>query len=134
MSTGWRRVLMTTTSAGLVCLGLGTTAAALVSGAEAAASAAAAGGLVVILSFLSLALIDWAERNRPQLAIPLFMIGFALKLAVLALVLPMVRVGEWLDPAWALGTGVAVLLVWQIVEVMSFAKMRLAVGTASAAD
>ncbi|GFZ94461.1 hypothetical protein [Nesterenkonia alkaliphila] len=128
MTTGWRRVLMTTTAAGLICLAASTALAALVSGAAAAASAAAAGGLVVVLSFLSLGLIDWAERHRPQLAIPLFMIGFALKLAVLAMVLPAVRVGDWLDGAWALGAGTAVLLVWQVAEVMSFAKMRLAVS------
>lgn len=124
---GWRRVLIVTTAAGLGTLGLVTAGAAAFQGAAGAVSAAAGGGVVVVLSFLSLALIDWAETHRPQLSIPLFMMGFGLKIAALALVMPFVQPGDWLQPAWALGAGIAVLLVWQVAEVLSFAKMRLAV-------
>lgn len=124
---GWRRVLMTTTTAALLALVLASFIAALVHGAAAAASAAAGGGLVVVLSFLSLALIDWADRHRPRLAIPLFMIGFAVKVAALALVMPFLRPGDWLQPAWALGAGITVLLLWQVVEVWTFTKMRITV-------
>jgi hypothetical protein len=128
MSTaGWREVLTRTTVAGLGTLGLVTGFAALVHGTDAAASAAAGGGLVVVLSFMSLALIDWAERHRPHLSIPLFMMGFGVKIVALALALPLVQPGEWLYPEWALGAGIAVLLVWQIAEVLSFSRMRLAV-------
>ncbi|TLP75340.1 hypothetical protein [Nesterenkonia sphaerica] len=126
-SSGWRAVLVSTTQAGLLTWGLATGAAALIHGGEAAASAAAGGGLVLVLSFLSLALIDWAERHRPHLAIPLFMMGFGIKIVVLALAMPLVQPGQWLHPGWALGSGIAVLLVWQIVEVLSFARMRLAI-------
>ena len=126
-SSGWRAVLVRTTQAGLLTWGLATGAAVLIHGGEAAASAAAGGGLVLVLSFLSLALIDWAERHRPHLAIPLFMMGFGIKIVVLALAMPLVQPGQWLHPGWALGSGIAVLLVWQIVEVLSFARMRLAI-------
>ncbi|NDK30324.1 hypothetical protein [Nesterenkonia haasae] len=125
--TAWRQVLIRTTAAGLSTLGIVTAAAGLFQGTAAAVSAAAGGGLVVVLSFLSLALIDWAERHRPHLSIPLFMVGFGVKITALALLMPFVQPGDWLSPVWALAAGIAVLLVWQVVEVLSFAKMRLAV-------
>ncbi|TLP94983.1 hypothetical protein FEF26_11045 [Nesterenkonia salmonea] len=125
--TGWRQVLVRTTAAGVATLVAVTVTALLFQGSPAAVSAAAGGGIVVVLSFLSLALIDWAERHRPHLSIPLFMMGFGVKIAALALVMPFVQPGDWLSPAWALAAGIAVLLVWQVAEVLSFAKMRLAV-------
>lgn len=125
--TGWRRVLITTTSVGVLAALLTTASGALLGGATAAVSAAAAAGIVLVLSFLSLALIDWADRRAPQLAIPLFMIGFAVKITGLALAMPFVQPGGWLEPAWAIGAGVAVLLVWHVTEVLSFTKIRVTV-------
>ncbi|MBB3666789.1 hypothetical protein [Garicola koreensis] len=126
-ATGWRRVLLVTTTAGvvtvLIAVGLGT----LVSGSLAAASAGAGGGGTLAFSFLSLALIDWADRHAPHLAIPLFMIGFGIKVAVLAVVVLLVRPGDWLDSGWALGAGVVVVLVWQAAEILSFSQMRISV-------
>lgn len=128
---GWRQVLITTTTAALVMLLVAVVAAAVITGFEAALSAAAGGGIVVVLSFLSLGLIDWADRHRPQLAIPLFMVGFGIKVAVLAVAIPLVQPGQWLHPAWALGTGIAVLILWQVAEVWSFRRMRLIVEPAN---
>lgn len=125
--TGWRQVMIRTTTAGLATLAAAALGAAIFEGAAGAASAAAGGGLVIVLSFMSLALIDWAERHRPHLSIPLFMMGFGLKIAALALVMPFVQPESWLNTAWALGAGIGVLLVWQTAEVLSFARMRLAV-------
>lgn len=126
-STGWRRVLLVTTTAGistaLLCAGI----ALLVSGPAAAASAAVAAGGVIAFSFLSLALIDWAERHAQHLAIPLFMVGFVIKIAALAVLLPLVQPGEWLQPGWAIASGVAVFLIWQVVEILSFSQMRISV-------
>lgn len=127
---GWRQVLITTTTSSVIALVLAAGAAVVISGVDAGLSAAAGGGLVVVLSFLSLALIDWADRHRPQWAIPLFMIGFGTKVAVLAVAIPLVQPGDWLHPAWALGTGIAVLILWQVAEVWSFRRMRLTVEPA----
>lgn len=127
---GWRQVLIITTAVGLLTLVLVAVTAAVISGIDAAISAAAGGGIVVVLSFLSLGLIDWADRHRPQLAIPLFMMGFGIKVAVLAVTVPLVQPGQWLDPAWALGSGIAVLILWQVAEVWSFRSMRLPVEPA----
>lgn len=126
-STGWRRVLLVTTTAGLSTTLLCAAIAALISGVAAAASAAVAGGGVVAFSFISLALIDWADRHAPHLAMPLFIVGFGLKVAALAVAIPFVRPGDWLQPSWAVGGGLAVLLVWQAAEILSFAKMRISV-------
>lgn len=126
-STGWRRVLLVTTTAGISTALLCAAIALLVSGPAAAASAAVAAGGVIAFSFLSLALIDWAERHAQHLAIPLFMVGFVIKIAALAVLLPLVQPGEWLQPGWAIASGVAVFLIWQVVEILSFSQMRISV-------
>lgn len=125
-AVGWRRVLLVTTTAGVVTALLGVGLGALVSG-SAAASAGVGGGGALAFSFLSLALIDWADRHVPHLAIPLFMIGFGVKVAVLAVVVLLVRPGDWLDPGWGLGAAVVVVLVWQAAEIFSFTQMRISV-------
>lgn len=126
-ATGWRRVLLVTTTAGLGAALLTAAAALIVAGSSASASAGLGGGAVIAFSFISLALIDWADRHAPHLSIPLFMIGFGVKVAALAVILPLARPGEWLDPIWAVGSGVMVLLVWQAAEILSFARMRIPV-------
>src|SRR5690625_2425482 len=125
-AVGWRRVLLVTTTAGVVTALLVVGLGALVSG-SAAASAGVGGGGALAFSFLSLALIDWADRHVPHLAIPLFMIGFGVKVAVLAVVVLLVRPGDWLDPGWGLGAAVVVVLVWQCAEIFSFSHMRISV-------
>ncbi|MGO1193754.1 MAG: hypothetical protein ACTMHH_07760 [Nesterenkonia sp.] len=126
-ATGWRRVLLVTTAAGAAAALAALAVSTLVSGSPAAASAAVGGGGALAFSFLSLALIDWADRHAPHLAIPLFMIGFGVKVAVLAVVVLLVRPGDWLDPGWAVGSCVVVVLVWQAAEILSFSKMRISV-------
>lgn len=126
-ATGWRRVLLVTTAAGAAAALAALAVSTLVGGSPAAASAAVGGGGALAFSFLSLALIDWADRHAPHLAIPLFMIGFGVKVAVLAVVVLLVRPGDWLDPGWAVGSCVVVVLVWQAAEILSFSKMRISV-------
>lgn len=126
-STGWRRILLVTTTAGISTMLLCAATAVLIIGPAAAASAAIAAGSVIVFSFISLALIDWSDRHAPHLSIPLFMIGFGLKVAALAVAMPFVRPGDWLQTSWAIGAGLAVLLVWQAAEILSFARMRISV-------
>lgn len=126
-STGWRRVLLVTAAAGVSTALAGILLAAMVSGWSAAASAAVAGGAVIGFSGLSLGLIDWADRHAPHLSIPLFMLGFGLKVAALAATLPFLAPGDWLRPGWAIGVGLAVLLTWQFAEILSFTRMRISV-------
>lgn len=126
-STGWRRVLLVTAAAGVSTALAGILLAAMVSGWSAAASAAVAGGAVIGFSGLSLGLIDWADRHAPHLSIPLFMLGFGLKVAALAAALPFLAPGDWLRPGWAIGVGLAVLLTWQFAEIHSFTRMRISV-------
>ena len=125
---GWRRVLLVTTTAGLCAAVVVTAVATVVSGTDAALSAGLGAGGVIVFSFFSLALIDWSDRRAPHLSIPLFMVGFGIKVAALAAALPFVPPGGWLQPEWAVGAGVAVLLVWQAAEILSFTKMRIPVA------
>lgn len=120
-------MLLVTTCAGVAAALLFSALAAVIGGASEAASAAAGGSAVLAFSAASLALIDWAERHAPHLAIPLFMLGFGVKVAGLAVALPLVRPGSWLEPAWTIAAGLIVLLVWQTAEILSFTKMRISV-------
>lgn len=126
-TTGWRRVLISTTAAGLGAVALLSAIAALIGGSEAAYSAAAGGGAVVVLSAISLAIIDVCERRAPHLTMAMFMLGFCLKIAALAMLLPLMDTSQWLQPAWALGAGIGVLVLWQTVEIMTFARLRVTV-------
>lgn len=125
--TGWRRVLTIAVLAGtgttLLAAGLGL----ILQGGYAAASAAGGGAAIVILSGLTLLLVDWAERHRPEATILLFMIGFLVKLAGLALLLPVLNVPEWVEPNWAVITAAAVVIVWQAAEISAFVKLRFSV-------
>lgn len=134
VGTGWRRVLTTTTVAGLATLGLATAAAAVLHGSEAAASAAAGGGVIIVLSCLTLAVIDWADRHMPNQILMLAIAAYALKLTAAAMVFVSVPVPEWVHPAWAGLTALGVLIVWQVALVLTFMKMRLPIFVTPVAD
>ncbi len=134
MTTGWRRVLVATTSAGLIWLGLCSAAAALVDGVWAAASVAAGGGVVIALSFISLAVVDLADRYMPNQTLLFFIAAYALKLMVAAGLFVTVPIPEWIFPVWAAMSALAVLLVWQVALVLSFRKLRFPIFSLPAGE
>ena len=126
-ATGWRRVLLAA-----LCSGAAVTLAAsalgwLVTGGEAAASAAFGGLCVILLSGITLVLIDWSERRAPRLTVTVFMVGFVVKLVILGILLGAVQAPAWMDPPWAGLTAVTVVVVWQGAEIAAFMKMRVTV-------
>lgn len=126
-AVSWRTVLLTAVAAGTVATLLAAGLGALISGTPAAAGAAAGGGTAVVLTGISLLLVDLTERRAPQLTLPAFMLGFAVKLAVLALALMLMPAPEGLHAGWAVGTVAAVVLVQQAAVLKGFSAMRLAV-------
>lgn len=124
----WRTVLVSAVGLGtlvtLAAAGLG----AMLSGTGAAAGASVGGGTAVVLTGISLLLVEITERRAPQLTLPVFMLGFAVKVSVLALVLMLVPSPEGLDAGWAVGAVASVVLVQQAAVVRGFASMRLAVS------
>ncbi|WP_261624889.1 hypothetical protein [Nesterenkonia marinintestina] len=125
--TGWRLVLLWAMTAGTLATAAAAGLGLVVGGDQSAMSAAAGGGAVVVLSGLTLLLVDLAERHVPQLSIAAFFLGFLLKVAAFLLAFSVPEPPSWAEPAWAVCTGVAVLVIWQIAQVRAFARMRLTV-------
>ncbi|WP_120005136.1 hypothetical protein [Nesterenkonia muleiensis] len=134
VGTGWRRVLTGTTAAGLVALGLASGAAAVLHGWQAAASAAAGGGVIIALSFVTLAVIDWADRHMPHQILMLAIAAYALKLTAAAMVFVSVPVPDWVRPGWAGLTALGVLIVWQVALVLTFMRLRVPIFSPPAVD
>lgn len=125
--TGWRRVLLRALAAGAAATAAASGLGLMVGGTDAGISAAFGGGLVVVLSGLTLLLVDLAERHAPQLSIAAYFVGFMLKVAAFLLAFGMPEVPGWAEPAWAVCTAAAVLVIWQIAQVRAFSRMRLTV-------
>lgn len=124
----WRSVLIGAVVGGvLVTLGIAGLGA-LLSGTAAAVAAVTAGGAAVVLTGTSLLLVDLTERRAPQLILPVFMLGFAVKVSVLALVLMVAPRPEELHAGWAVGAVVAVVTVQQVAVVRGFATMRMVIA------
>ncbi|GAA1178278.1 MULTISPECIES: ATP synthase subunit I [Nesterenkonia] len=126
-ATGWRRVLLVSLAAGVSATLLAALAGLAVAGADAALSASLGGMIVVVFSALSLLLVDIAERVVPAQAITAFMLGFAVKIILLAVVLTSVPAPGWIVPGWTLFPAAGVVVVWQIAEITAFMRMRIAV-------
>lgn len=125
--TGWRIVLVWALCAGVLAAGLAAGLGLLLGGGDEALSAATGGVLVVVLSGVTLLLVDLAERYAPQLSIMVFFLGFLLKVGAFLLAFSLPEVPEWVDPAWAVCSGAVVLVIWQLAQVRAFARMRLTV-------
>ncbi len=126
-ATGWRRVLLVALASGCAVTAAAAVLGWLVTGGAAAASAVFGGLCVVVLSGITVALIDWSERHAPGLTVTVFMIGFVAKLVILGILLGAVETPAWIDPPWAGLTAVAVVVVWQVAEITAFMKMRVTV-------
>ena len=125
--TGWRRVLLVSLTAGVAVTGMAALLGLLLDGGAAAASALGGGAAVVVLSGVTLLLIDVAERRAPTLTITVFLLGFVVKLGLLAVMLASFPAPDWVMPAWAALTAAAVVIVWQAAEVIAFMGMRVTV-------
>ncbi|MDS2172581.1 hypothetical protein [Nesterenkonia sp. CL21] len=123
-ATGWRRVLWLALTTGGAMTVAAVLLALAVAGVDAGMSAALGGSMVLVLSAVSLVLVDVAERVMPSQAITAFMLGFALKLAVLAVVLSSVTAPGWVLPGWTVGAAAAVVIAWQSGEIAAFLRLR----------
>ncbi|MFC7402751.1 hypothetical protein [Citricoccus sp. GCM10030269] len=92
--------------------------------ADAAGSLGLAGAAVVLLSGLTLWVTAWSwDRWRDQ-AIFVSLFAFVLKIVLMAVLLTVVPVPEWLDPMAAGIGALMVIIVWQSTEVIVFARTR----------
>lgn len=100
--------------------------AALVAANPAAAASALGAGVVVIAFFgISLAIGHLVGRRNPSAAFGGFMIGYVVKVVVLGVLAFGLGAPAWLDGTWLLVGVVATVVVWQVVELRAFSRLRL---------
>ncbi|MEH0058998.1 MULTISPECIES: hypothetical protein [Auritidibacter] len=87
-------------------------------------SAILAGLIVWVLSAVSVVVIAVVWQNHRDLAIPLAMGAFVVKIIVCAILLSVVPTPDWLVATPAALTALGAILVWQITEVLVFTRTR----------
>lgn len=126
---GWRRILLAAMTAGALVTALAVGAGLILSSGAAAGSAAFGGAVVLVLSGTSLVLIDRTERRAPHRTMAVFILAFAAKLTVLAILMSLVPAPGWIEPVWAVVTAAAVVLTVQAVQIITFGQLRLSVAS-----
>jgi riboflavin transporter FmnP len=121
---GWWGILTACLVVAVAALAVATVVAGLLAGGAAAGSLGLAGAAVVVLSGLTLLVTAWSwDRWRDQ-AVFITLFGFVVKVVLMAVLLTVVPVPQWLDPM-AAGIGALVaIVVWQATEVLVFARTR----------
>ncbi|WP_417233991.1 hypothetical protein [Arthrobacter sp.] len=97
----------------------------LVSGLPAAGSALAAGVVVIIFFGISLGIGHLVGRRNPSATFGAFMIGYVVKVVVLGVLAFGFGTPAWLDGTWLLIGVVSAVVIWQIVELHAFSRLRL---------
>lgn len=121
---GWWGILTACLTASIPVLVLAAGIAWPVAGPAAAASLGLAGTAVVVLSAMTLALTAWSWNRWRDQAIFVALLGFVVKIVLMAVLLTAVPPPGWLEPVPA-GVGALVaILVWQAAEVLVFARTR----------
>lgn len=99
--------------------------ALVVAGSAAAGSALGAGAVVIVFFGISLAIGHLVGRKNPSAAFGGFMIGYVVKVVVLGVLAFGLGMPAWLDGTWLLIGVVATVVIWQVVELRAFSRLRL---------
>lgn len=124
---GWWGILRWSAGATAVALLLVTAAAGLLHGSAAALSALLGGGVVLVLSALTGATTALAWDHARDLALPLAMGALVAKLALYAMLLAAVPPPSWAEVLPTAAGALAAVGVWQVAEVLVFARTRRSV-------
>lgn len=119
----WLRILgRSAGAAGAVALVLA--AAALISGPAAGLSVLFGAALVIAFFGISLLIGHFAGRSNPSGALGLFAVTYAIKVVGFAVVFFLLGTPGWLDRTWFFTGALASVIVWQVVEVLVFSRLR----------
>lgn len=120
----WLRILLRCAALTGSALVLAAGTALVLHGGSAAASAVF--GYVVVVLFFSVSLLvgHYVGRSNPSGALGIFIITYAIKVVGFAAVLFFIGAPDWLDRGWFFGSAVGAVVLWQIVEVVVFARAR----------
>lgn len=100
-------------------------AALVVAGPAAAGSALGAAAVVIAFFGISLGIGHVVGRKNPSAAFGGFMIGYVVKVVVLGALAFGLGTPVWLDGTWLLIGVVATVVIWQVVELRAFSRLRL---------
>jgi ATP synthase protein I len=93
--------------------------------------AAAAGSVLfssaVVIAFFAISLLvgHLVGRRNPAGAIGVFAVVYLVKIVGFAALLIWIGTPAWINPPWFGGTGIATVVVWQVVELWGFSRVRL---------
>ncbi|MDO5634280.1 MAG: MraY family glycosyltransferase [Micrococcus sp.] len=124
---GWWGILAACLYTGTVALLLSMAVAAALGsapGTTPGGSAALGASVVLVTSALTLALIAWFSQRHPETVLVLSMGTMLIKLVVYGALLGFVPRPDWLAAEPAALSALAVILVWQVTEVLVFARTR----------
>lgn len=97
----------------------------LAAGPAAAGSSLAAGIVVIVFFGISLGIGHLVGRRNPSAAFGAFMIGYVVKVVVLGVLAFSFGAPAWLDGTWLLVGVISTVVIWQIVELHAFSRLRL---------
>jgi ATP synthase protein I len=120
----WLEILRKCTVAVALLAAIMVLTALMTGGAPEALSALFGSAVVVLFFSISLAVGHFAGRDNPSGALGLFVAVYALKVVGFAGVLYLLGVPAWLERTWFFAAAVGTVIVWQIVEVYVFSRMR----------
>lgn len=95
------------------------------SGPSAAGSVLAAGVVVIAFFGISLGIGHLVGRRNPSATFGAFMIGYVVKVLVLGVLAFGFGAPAWLDGTWLLVGVLASVVIWQVVELHAFSRLRL---------
>ncbi|WP_077490138.1 hypothetical protein [Sinomonas mesophila] len=114
------------------CTGASAAAAAVLAGVALAAAGPPAAGSVafaasVVIAFFAISLLAGHAigRRNPSGAIGAFAVVYVLKIVGFAALLLWLGRPGWVDGPWFGASGIVTVVVWQVVEVLSFSRLRL---------
>jgi ATP synthase protein I len=120
----WLGILARCSLASAVVAGALASAAGLLDGPEGALSALFGVALVVLFFGISLGIGHFAGKSNPSGALGLFAVTYAIKVVGFAAVLFFLGTPDWLARTWFFTGAVVTVVVWQIVEVFVFSRLR----------
>lgn len=94
-------------------------------GPAAAGSSLAAAAVVIVFFGISLGIGHLVGRRNPSAAFGAFMIGYVVKVVVLGVLAFSLGTPAWLNGTWLLVGVISAVVIWQVVELHAFSRLRL---------
>lgn len=123
-SSPWLRILGHCLPVTVAVVAAVAVAGGIVVGPSGAVSALCGAAMVIVFFATSLLIGHYVGRHDPSAALVVFVVAYVVKFLGLAVVLILLGSPQWLERLWFFVAALAAVLVWQVVEMIVFAKVR----------